>query len=29
MQLSAHFALSEFEKTGTGLPNKVPDALLS
>jgi len=28
MQLSAHFHLSEFEKTSTGLPNKVPDALI-
>ena len=28
MQISAHFALSEFEKTGTYLSNKVPDALM-
>ena len=28
MQLSAHFHLSEFERTSTGLPNKVPDALI-
>ena len=28
MQISAHFALSEFETTSTGLPNKVPDALI-
>lgn len=28
MQLSPHFALSEFESTSTGLPNKVPDALI-
>ena len=28
MQLSANFSVSEFEKTSTGLPNKVPDALI-
>ncbi len=28
MQLSRNFALSEFERTSTGLPNKVPDALI-